>query len=803
MKKKCVLAMIMIMLLCGCKAEGVKENSEENTVGEIVTEVKEESVKIVEYYDFLIKTERMHVVKSVEREGEAEYYLQSDSENNGEESYKIHIVKGVEFIDDVNKAVEYLGQFGQCEEILLYTEIDEKESLVKDIMIGRNEEESYYLIRYENESYFVRSDFENLEWRLVSTYRIKKYLSAHVVYEAYDGYGPDNKELRVGVDTDNEKLKVFFDIGENRDGKAYRARYKALKGKETFENTFDIYDGGELLQTLAWESDKCWRPDFFDLNQDGYLDVVLHISDGEEDKAEYDPLLLYLWNPGTEQFEEVISDETIRYGFYRAGKEAFQNWYRTYNSDAYYYRKYRWEGNRLIKTAEGYYELIDKDESPMDEENVERKILTEYDREGLQAGFADPKDDSTDYAALQAFAEKLIAERPELVPEYGAEYGGFISRLDGRVVSFETGITFDSVTGEKLEITDIIAEEEAFWNTVTYYWIELLDAELSKAVSRNVNRTFETEDAGALFTGIEEEQGYAEIVEAVFAEQENFTWSMEGNGIRFTIKENVLVEDEMNCLVPYSHLAAGMKPEYLPGDGGMIGKLGYNCVTELEPGVTFLLDAVNVQQNGYAWDPCLVVNDEEYDLSGEGSCFYSYVLKHPLGRTLLFICMDWASDDYNTMVFDITDGTIWLCEDYGGAYFSLLPGDFETVVMYSHMAVLGYRYGTMNYMLTPEGKWEPASDVSGISGTLTVTDYELPVWMDGVQTLLPIGSEIQLVSVKDNCIVYFTVLQTGQGGEIHLERDPENEWKIPTIGGREEWEYFRDDDYGRQLNYAG
>lgn len=843
MKKKWILTLVMIMLLCGCKAEGagevsgngsvleneeatgtsdtevdvvadpaeasdteddqsISEAEEEKIVGEIVTEFKEEDVKTVEYYDFHIKTERMHVVKSVEREGEAEYYLQSDSGNNSEESYKIHIVKGVEFISDVNKTVEYFGQYGQCDEILLYTEIDEKDNSVKDIIIGRNDEESYYLIRYENESYFVRSDFENLEWRLVSTYRIKKYLSEHVIYEAYDGYGPDDKELRVGVDTNNEKLKVFFDIGENRDGKSYRARYKALKGKETYENTFDIYDGGELLQSLTWESDKCWRPDFFDFNQDGYLDTSLHISDGEEDKAEYDPLLIYLWNPVTEQLEEVISEETVRYGYYRAGKEAFQNWYRTYNSDAYYYRKYHWEGNRLIKTAEGYYELSDKDASPMEEENVERKIVTAYDREALQAGLTDEKGDGIDYAAVQALAETLMIERPELVPESAVTFGSIISRMDSRVISFETGHTFDAVTGEELEIAELIAEEEAFWDTVTYYWIKMLDLEMSKTVSRKVSRSFDEQEPGALFKGIEEGKGYGEIVESVFENPENWTWCMEGSGIRFTIKENILVEDEMNCLVPYSHLATGMKPAYLPGDGPMLGRMGYDCKTELENGVVFSLDTTNVQQNGYAWDPCLVVNDEEYDLADEGSCFYSYVLKHSSGRTFLFVCMDMASDDYKTMVFDVTGGSILLCKVYEGSYFSVNPGNGEMVKIHSLMGVLGYRYGDLDSVLSPEGEWEYTSDVISISDTLTVTNFELPVWVDGMQVLLPVGTEIQVSGVKDN-IVYFTVTQTGQNGEIHMERDPERFWKRPQIGGKEEWEYFQDDEYGGQLIYAG
>ena len=829
MKKQCVLMLVMIMLLCGCGREQAEEAtesgsvsereetsltvddkepanmeaaSEEKIVGEIVTEFKEETVKTVEYYDFLIKTERMHVIKIVEREGEAEYYLQKDASDNWEDRCKIHVVKGVDFITDVHKAAEYFQQYGPCDEISLYSGIEEKDSAVKDIMVGRNEEESYFLIRYEDESYFVRSDFENLEWKLVSTYRIEKYLSDHIVYEVYEGYGPDNKDMRIGVDTDNEKLKIFFDIGENRDGKAYRARFKGLKGKEVYENTFDIYDGGELLQSLTWESDKCWRPEIFDYNQDGYLDTALHISDGKEDTGEYDPLLIYLWNPNAEQFEEVIAEETIRYGYNRAGKEAIQNWYRTCNSDAYFYRKYRWEGNRLIKTAEGYYALKDKDASPTEEENVVRKIVTAYDREALQAGLADGKGAGVNYETVQALAETLMIERPELVPETSVTFGSVISRMDGRVISFETGHTFDAVTGEELEIAELIAEEEAFWDTVTYYWIKLLDWEMSKTVSRNGSRSFDDQEPGALFEGIKEGKDYGEIIESVFENPENWIWCMEGSGIRFTIKENILIEDSMNCLVPYSHLASGMKPAYLPGDGPMLGRMGYDCKNELEKGVVFSLDTVNVQQNGYAWDPCLVVNDEEYDLAGEGSCFYSYVLKHSSGRTFLFVCMDMASDDYKTMVFDVTGGSILLCKVYESAYFSVNPGTGEMVKIHSLMGVLGYRYGALDSVLSPEGEWEYTSDVFRISDTLTVTGLELPVWIDGVQVLLPVGTKIQVSGVKDN-IVYFTVTQTGVCGEIHMERDPEKFWKRPQIDGREEWEYFQDDEYGGQLIYAG
>ena len=808
--KRIGIFMLLIVLLCGCRAEekGESIKSSNNAVYEAdeekASEIEDNSEGKIEYYDFSFEAKLMHVERAVEGENEADYYLKANSEHNKVGSCEIHIVKGVEFISNVEEAETYFEQFGQCDEMLLYTGINEYDSQVKDMMIGRNEEESYYLIRYENESYFVRSDFENLEHRLVSMHRIDQYLDCHIVYEVYEGYGPEGGTLRIGVDQNDEKLEVKYFIEKNKDGKSYEARYKAIKYSEIYKNTLDIYDGEELLQTLTWESDKCWRQDFFDFNKDGYLDTRLHISDGEKDRAEYDPLILYTWNPETEQLEEVISEETIRYGYCLAGKEKFRNWYRTYNSDAYFYREYRWEGNQLIKTAEGYCELLNKDDSPMEEENVKRENITSYNSEALQAGRENTKGAGCDYGKLQSFVESLISERPEVTPLYKDNIGSFVSRLDGRVISFETGYTFDAENGEELELTDIIEDDEAFWNAVIYSWIKYLDAEMTKAVERRWDCSLDVEDAEALMKEVENGKSYAEILEEILMEQDHFTWYMESNGIRFELKENTLARDSINCLISYGYLATGMKPEYLPGEGAMMGSLGYNCMAEFEPGKMVFFEAKSMQQSKYGWNPCLFVNGQEYSLVMEGDRAYSYVLKEPNGDTFLFVCLDYGSDDFSTFVFDITGGNINVCTEYEGEYFSILPGNFETVEMYRMIKMLGYRYGALPYTISTGGIWAASSNMFRIRDNLVVINQELPVIIDGVQSLLPIGTVIEVTETNGEDLVYFTIVQTGQVGEIHLETDKKDDKgrRVPNINGLPEYECLKPDDYDC-LTYAG
>lgn len=245
-----------------------------------------------------------------------------------------------------------------------------------------------------------------------------------------------------------------------------------------------------------------------------------------------------------------------------------------------------------------------------------------------------------------------------------------------------------------------------------------------------------------------------------------------------------------------------IKKQYLPGSEPVVAPVEYNCETTLEEGITFSLLSEDAEQGGYAQNVILQVNDKTYDLSGEGSCYYGYWMRRPDGRIFLLLCMDWASDDYHTMVVDITGGDIKVCEDYSCAYFTIIPEEYEAVDIHMRIAVLGYRTGDMRCTLTAEGKLENTSDIYTISGKMTIINYELPVVIDGTETVLPIGTEIQLTGTNVTDIVYFTVPQTGQSGEFYLEREEGDVWGIPMIDGRPEYEYFKPEDFDR-LIYAG
>lgn len=420
-----------------------------------------------------------------------------------------------------------------------------------------------------------------------------------------------------------------------------------------------------------------------------------------------------------------------------------------------------------IKETEPVYEAEPTEEEPPVKEEQEEEIVREkeiflMDEEAWKARLTTEKE-FPDFSEVKEMTETLRRESPEIKDAVFDYYACPVDRMDERVISFPTGHTYDAATGEKLELSDIITDDEGFWNIVK---------------ERSIADNGQYRD-------------YRDIITKMRHNPDKWKWSMEANGIRFEYSEMEYRSSDFH--VSYMDLASVMKPEYLPGNGTVMAEVECGSDIEVEEGIRFCLST----DEGFE-AVVLKINDQEYDLYGEGYLSCGYVMKRPDGRTFLFLCMDYASDDYNTIVMEITGGNVRECGHYPGAYFRIDAGDFENISFAHFCVIFGCNYGIKKRILSAEGELIEEGELYEMTGSFTVKNYELPVVLEGIQTLLPINTEIELQYTNGDDIVYFIIPQTGQTGEIHYDEEPEDEdWWIPRINGMEENKYFEG------LIYAG
>lgn len=376
------------------------------------------------------------------------------------------------------------------------------------------------------------------------------------------------------------------------------------------------------------------------------------------------------------------------------------------------------------------------------------------------------------FAEVKAKAERLISSRPELSETVYDKNS--IARMDEKIISFVSGYTFDTMTEQEITIEDVIADKELFWSSTKSALLQQMEEGVTDLSAKRYA------------------SDYKEILSDMDENTDQWYFYMDATGICFCFLEQTIYEYPVKLTISYSDLSGGIKEEYVPGKGPMIARMSCDNLVEPQEGVFVCLDAEIQGTSGYGGEGvCLTANSSEYQLYDEGYFFYyGYLMKRPDERIFLILCMDYASDDYNTVIFEVTDGVIQKCDSYPGACFTLMPGDFENIQLQVTMWILGVRTGVIDCKLTENGILEKKTEVFQISDTLMVQKKELPAIVDGEEVLLPIGTQIKLTGTNGRDIVYFVIEESGQKGEIHFDTDLEVYDGIPLIGNIEEYEYF-------------
>lgn len=339
------------------------------------------------------------------------------------------------------------------------------------------------------------------------------------------------------------------------------------------------------------------------------------------------------------------------------------------------------------------------------------------------------------------------------------------------------GVTIDLATGEELELLSLAPDAYAFVECCK-------DGVIKQLAGREADLLLDYENY-------------------VRENLEGCSWYLDASGIRFIFQPATVLSyeaGEITVLIPYEQVSDYMKPEYCGLHGSWIAAVGTDGKVDFTSGQTrrTLLFETQKQQD-YGQRIVLKVDDEVLPLEPSVRLEQAYLMRNEEKQVFLVYTVDWSSDDYETFVFNLSDNNftqtanVWARLEGRNLNLNSLELNFT-------LQVLGTYGADMPYVLHEDGTMEALKDIYEIhsyaesSGLTTIK--ELPVVMEGEETVLPTGSRIYVTATDNDGTVWF---QTGNSkgslktGEIHYVRDAET-YEL-TIDGVSEYEYFEDLPY--------
>ena len=377
---------------------------------------------------------------------------------------------------------------------------------------------------------------------------------------------------------------------------------------------------------------------------------------------------------------------------------------------------------------------------------------------------------------------------------YSSDTNATLTRSDSSVVSLRVyyhdytggahgmfafcGENFDVETGELLELADILADTEGFYDKAIAY----ISDELTATYADNLS------------------PGYQEAVTNAFAPNQTSNWYLTGAGIVITFTPYELGPYSMGApeiTLPYSEFGSYMKEKYIVSQGEIISLLSANhdysyLLGETEP---IMVEAIN--NEWYMLDIRMVSGAISSELGTFGSFRNGYVIKRADNRSFFVIVCDYMSDDYVTFIYEVTDGALKKCAELSAVYPSNQHVTTEEIEMNIKLDILGSYIATNNYVLGEDGQLTPTDTFYPINAYNSLTIIkELPVTIDGAETTLSPGTSILVTGTNNVDEVHFKVVDGDQTGIIHYTLEEPDSW-IHLIDGVSEYEYFED------LPYAG
>ncbi len=402
------------------------------------------------------------------------------------------------------------------------------------------------------------------------------------------------------------------------------------------------------------------------------------------------------------------------------------------------------------------------------------------------------------YEDMLEQAEAFYEEQQETNPLYFSGYSltsrAELCRSDTSVTSFRVlysdymggahgnygykGITFDTADGRELTLTDLLTDAEGFYEKAAAYLSEKLEADYAEDLFPD----------------------YRESVEASLKDEYLSCWYLDGAGITMVYSPYFLGPYALGTVeitLPYGEFDQYIKEDYRKPQECVIARVPINedfsaLIGEESPATVSL---TKEQEYGEV-KITLLSGSAAQDGGSYARVVDAYVIKKADGRSFLALVCDYASDDFELSIYELTGGKVEKCDELSGASLdgSHMAPDRLGIAM--HLDVLGTYTGQMEYLLDEEGKLTATEDIFTVQTHHVLTvKRELPVTIDGANSSLPAGTKLLITGTDNADTACFTVQDSGQTGTISYTKNPEG-WGI-LIDGVSEYEFFED------LPYAG
>lgn len=417
-------------------------------------------------------------------------------------------------------------------------------------------------------------------------------------------------------------------------------------------------------------------------------------------------------------------------------------------------------GEGYEKAAETVVELFESNQTQLDNMAVSAREDYEYSKSIGDAHFFPYYISSA--CSVTKLDENILSMRNSGYEYIGGSYG----------YNSVWGTTIDLATGEELELIDLAVDSYALVDTCTQYVLKEFSGRKVEFVD-----------------------GYETYVSEHL---QNCYWYLDAAGIQFVFPANEITTYEVGDIivcVPYSQVSKHMKPEYCGLHGSSIAKVDINNEVSFETeGNTRKLVFESKSIGEYEEQVTLKVDKKKVALTPNVFLNTAYLVRNKDSKVFLLYTIDWASDDYETYIYDLSGkefkqtANIW-------AQLNNKNLSQNSISLGFTLQVLGTYGADMTYVLNEDGTIEPTEDIfvigshEGRTGITTIK--ELPVTVDGVETTLPVGTRIYITATDNEGTVWFeTANEKGdfKTGEIHYVRDAED--YMITIDGVSEFEYF-------------
>ena len=451
--------------------------------------------------------------------------------------------------------------------------------------------------------------------------------------------------------------------------------------------------------------------------------------------------------------------------------------------------------------------------------NVSRNYKTYYFDDGetpyLYLQYCDVEVQGTGYENLQRMiekwsmnrneelrdaAEELQAAKPEPSEsfyEYYLSQGVSIARADEQIVSLfddvymytggahpmfsRAGVNFDAKSGKRLALKDIITDYPSFTKEAKNYVITELEANYGDQLFND----------------------YKETLEQLWASDTGLEWYLDASGIVIVLGEYVVgpyVMGTTEIHLPYTSFECYMMDAYKPAVSDGIARLEKNQELQLllkegKKPLTLKLEY------DYQWETgitksSLWLNNQKQNLGEFASLNAAYLIRSG-EEVFCMVETDMASDDFVTYIFRLTEGTIQNVDQIAA---SIDAGNInsEGVVMDAWIYFLGTYSGIKYYTIDKKDGFcteEKEFRLHKNDFVLTTT-VDLPVTLEGAESILPAGSRIVLNATDGDTYVKFTIQGTGQRGVLEVTREEDESYRL-TIHGMDENDCFE------MLPYAG